>query len=48
MANGANDFDPSYLVVQQTKIYYDVRTDIGGHNKLGITSTLISGLWLKI
>jgi hypothetical protein len=29
MANCANDFKPSSLVVQQTKIYYDVRTDTG-------------------
>jgi hypothetical protein len=29
MANCANDFEPSSLVVQQTEIYYDVRTDTG-------------------
>jgi hypothetical protein len=27
MANCANNFEPSSLVVQQTKIYYDVRID---------------------
>jgi hypothetical protein len=29
MANCANDFEPSSLVVQQIEIYYDVRIDIG-------------------
>jgi hypothetical protein len=29
MVNCANNFEPSSLVVQQTKIYYDVRTDTG-------------------
>jgi hypothetical protein len=28
MANCANDFEPFSLVVQQTEIYYNVRTDI--------------------
>jgi hypothetical protein len=27
--NCADDFDPISLVMQQTKIYYDVRTNIG-------------------
>jgi hypothetical protein len=29
MANCVGDFEPSYLVVQQMEIYYDVRIDIG-------------------
>jgi hypothetical protein len=29
MANCANDFEPSSLVMQQTKIYYDIKTDTG-------------------
>jgi hypothetical protein len=29
MANCANDFEPSSLVVQQTEIYCGVRTDTG-------------------
>jgi hypothetical protein len=29
MANGANDFEPSSLVVQQTEIYYDVGLILG-------------------
>jgi hypothetical protein len=29
IANCANNFEPSSLVVQQTKICYDVRTDTG-------------------
>jgi hypothetical protein len=29
MANCADDFDPSSLVVQQTKIYYVIMFDIG-------------------
>jgi hypothetical protein len=29
MTNCADDFEPSSLVVQQTKIYYDVRIDTG-------------------
>jgi hypothetical protein len=29
MANCANDFEPSSLVVQQMEIYYDVRTGTG-------------------
>jgi hypothetical protein len=28
-AHSANDFEPSSLVVHQTEIYYDVRTDTG-------------------
>ncbi len=36
MANCANDFEPSSLVVQQTEIYYDARTDTGAtHSELG-------------
>jgi hypothetical protein len=27
MANYADDFEPSSLVVQQTEIYYDIRID---------------------
>jgi hypothetical protein len=27
MANYADDFEPFFLVVQQTEIYYDVRID---------------------
>jgi hypothetical protein len=29
MANYADDFEPSSLVVQQIEIYYDVRIDTG-------------------
>jgi hypothetical protein len=29
MANCADDFEPSSLIVQETEIYYDVRIDIG-------------------
>jgi hypothetical protein len=29
MTNCVDDFESSSLVVQQTKIYYDVRTDTG-------------------
>jgi hypothetical protein len=29
MANCADDFEPSSVVVQQTEIYYDVRIDTG-------------------
>jgi hypothetical protein len=28
MANCADNFEPSSLVVQQTEIYYDIRIDI--------------------
>jgi hypothetical protein len=34
MANCADDFDPSSLVVQQTEIYYDVRIDNGATTTL--------------
>jgi hypothetical protein len=29
MANGANDFEPSSLAVQQMKKYYDAKIDTG-------------------
>jgi hypothetical protein len=32
LTNCVNDFEPSFLVVQQTEIYYDVRLEPGPHH----------------
>jgi hypothetical protein len=39
MVNCVDDFEPSSLVVQQTEIYYDVRTDIRPQQPRNDTNT---------
>jgi hypothetical protein len=44
MANCADNFDPSFLVVQQTKIYYVVRIDTGPQQPRNDINTYLRSL----